>query len=366
MGGRAKTVGAGSRERKGLWLNKEAVTAPVAASTGSTRGGLLVERQYLELIRKHLGHAWDRLFADFTGLHFHIAWKMPFPREWAVQSLPSGTSVCCRWSGSPQLAQCRACRSQNLAVTLASDRGHGFTCRLGVRNFWAPIRVRSETVGVAYLQALAHLPRKRPGKPDLTHAAHARLSRRGAVVLSHLKFNQATRFLQQIVQHVQTASLSDLRKADLTNAARCVVALEREQARLRGALQRHLPAAPAVGRSSGPESHAEQVVHGLLERLQLDYAKPITLRGLARELGMNTAYLSALFSRRVGIPFKSHLTEIRLHKARELLADIGKTASEVALATGYSSEERFRRAFKKATGLSPKAWRETMQSRPLA
>ena len=37
-------------------------------------------------------------------------------------------------------------------------------------------------------------------------------------------------------------------------------------------------------------------------------------------------------------------------------------ASEVAIAVGYGSENRFRIAFKKATGLSPKLWRETMQT----
>ena len=40
------------------------------------------------------------------------------------------------------------------------------------------------------------------------------------------------RFLQHIIQHVQTASVSDLRKADLSSAGRAVVALEREQAKV--------------------------------------------------------------------------------------------------------------------------------------
>jgi AraC-like DNA-binding protein len=192
----------------------------------------------------------------------------------------------------------------------------------------------------------------------------ARYSQYGAIVVNRLKFARAARFLRHIVQHLQTASLSDLRKADLSGAGRAVVALEREQARLRETLRRHMPAAPPVPRSSSPESHAERVVQGLLGRIELDYPNAITLQQLARELGMNAAYLSSLFSRSVGIPFKSYLTELRLQKAKELLDDSAKTVSEIAFAVGYSSEDRFRFAFRKATGLSPKVWRQTMKMSP--
>ena len=116
-----------------------------------------------------------------------------------------------------------------------------------------------------------------------------------------------------------------------------------------------LPAAPA--RNPTPE----QIVHRLLECIELDYGKPITLQQYARELGMNAAYLSDLFSRAVGVPFKTYLTELRLAKAKALLGDPAKTASEVAYAVGYASENRFRLAFKKATGLPPKIWRETLR-----
>jgi AraC-like DNA-binding protein len=163
---------------------------------------------------------------------------------------------------------------------------------------------------------------------------------------------------------VQSATLSDLRKADLMSAGRAVLALEKEQARLHLTLKRHLPPAPQARRRSGPESHVQQIVHRLLERLELDYAKPITLQHCARELGMNAAYVSDLFSHTVGVPFKTYLTDLRLEKARELLSDPAKTASEVAHTVGYASENRFRMAFKKATGLSPRLWRETMQTNP--
>jgi len=333
-------------------------------SPRSTPGKRLLQRRYRELIRKHLNRILENLFAEFTGLHFHIAWKPVSPREWDNQALPSGCSVCCKLSGSPLQAECRTCGPHHLNATLKSDHGHRFTCRLGVRNYWLPVRLRRETLGIAYLQALEHSRPLRPTCRPSAPAADGQRRRLGAIVASRLKFARATRFLQHIVEHVETASLSDLRKADLASAGCAVMALEREQARLHEALHRYVPANPAVPRIS-PAPRSKEVARGLLERLELDYAKPLTLQRLARDLGMNGAYLSALFSRVVGIPFKSYLTELRLQKAKELLSDPVKTVSEVAYAVGYSSEERLRCVFKKATGLSPSVWRETMRTAPV-
>lgn len=180
-------------------------------------------------------------------------------------------------------------------------------------------------------------------------------------VLTRAQFQRAGRLLRLIVQHVQALGLADLRKAELTSAGRAVIALEKEQARLHETLQRHLPASTQVARRAGPESHAEQAVQSVLKLIAQDYALPLTLCRCAGTLGMNAAYLSDLFSRAVGVPFKTHLTGVRLERAREFLGDRKNNVSDVAAAVGYASANRFRIAFKKATGLSPKVWRETMQ-----
>jgi AraC-like DNA-binding protein len=182
------------------------------------------------------------------------------------------------------------------------------------------------------------------------------------VVVGRAEFRRAARFLKLIVEHVQTASLSDLHVADLSSAGRAVEALEREQARLRATLHRQLPAASPIVRRSGGESHADQLVHALLEDIEMEYGKQLTLQGYARELGMNAAYLSTLFSKTVGVPFKAYLTDLRLQKAKELLSNPANTVSEVAFQVGYATEDRFRSAFKQATGLSPKQWRETLRA----
>ncbi len=320
----------------------------------------MLQRKYRKLVRQHLGKLLDKLFAEFTGLHFHISWAPLPPHKWETHTLPTACSVCCRLSGSPLLLDCKTCGRRQLARALGADGdGQRFTCRLGVRNCWYPLRVRGEMLGIAYLQALAHA--RTTSRKRTARAGRPRPSQADAQVMSQLKFVRAARLLQLIVQHVQTASLAALRKADLTSAGRTVVALEKEQARLHDVLQRHLPAAPETSRRTDPKSHPEQIVHRLLECIEQNYGKSITLQNCACKLGMNAAYASALFSRAVGVPFKTQLTERRMEKAKELLGDPAKSASDVAAAVGYASENRFRLAFKKATGLSPKLWRETMQ-----
>lgn len=318
----------------------------------------LLRRKYQHLTRKHLGSLFDRLFSKYTGLHFHVAWVPPGAQEWDGGSQPTGCSVCCQLAGTSLGAQpmCRTCGPLRLARALrAGEEGYYFKCHLGVLNYWVPLRVREITMGLAYLQALDGDGKHAAGPPPADNG--------GTKTMSRSEFHWAGRLLQLIIQHVQTLDVAELRKGDLTNAGRAVMALEREQARLREALQRHLPASPPISCRPGAESRPEQTVHRLLECIEREYAKPMTLREYARKLGMNVAYLSALFSRAVGLPFKAYLTEVRLQKAEELLHDPTRLVSDVAYAVGYASDNRFRIAFKKATGLSPRTWRETLRLR---
>ena len=313
-------------------------------------------------MRRHLSTFLDELLAEFTGLHFHISWAPSKPDAWDARTLPTGCSKCCRLTGSSLLSDCRECGQQQLARTLEADgKGHGFTCRLGVRNYWLPIRIRGETLGLAYLQALAHSLNRPASITPLNCTVSHHLEPPDARVMSQSNFARATRLLQLIIRHAQTATLADLRETDLISTRCVVTALEMEQARRHKALPRQLPPASRTLDLPGPESRPEQVVHRLLEHIEQDYPQPITLRGYARDLGMNAAYLSALFSRAVGVPFKAYLTELRLEKAKALLADPAKTATDVAYAVGYASESRFRTVFRKATGLCPRLWRETMR-----
>jgi AraC-like DNA-binding protein len=63
------------------------------------------------------------------------------------------------------------------------------------------------------------------------------------------------------------------------------------------------------------------------------------------------------FAELVGEPPMQYLTRWRMQCAARLLADGQAKVSAVALQVGYESEAAFSRAFKKAAGVPPAAWR---------
>jgi AraC-like DNA-binding protein len=317
------------------------------------------------LIRKHFGTLLNHLFVEITGVHFHIAWATAPPHQWNTRILPTACSACCRSRGSPGQPDCRSCGPRQLARALGTKGGgHPFTCRHGVRNFWLPIRLRHETLGLAYLQALDYSVHERPAGKCSARGARRRRGCEDARVMSRLKFAQAARFLRLIVQHSQAASLADLQQEDLANVQQVLRVFENVQKRLRKRLNGLMPAIREAPPVAQPKTRLERIVHAVLDRIQLDYAQPLTLAKCADDLQVNAAYLSHLFSSAVGLSFKTCLTEVRVEKARELLGDPAKNISEVARAVGYASANRFRIVFKNVAGLSPRLWRETLQMNP--
>lgn len=238
-----------------------------------------------------------------------------------------------------------------------NGEGHHFTCRLGVSNFCLPIRVHDEVVGIAYLQALdgsnGHLPPADDNNP-ISPLAFKRLDRHG--------FAMATRLLRILVRAAETSCIAEIREAELADAHQAMVAMEQEQSHLRKLIRRPVPPTAHLACHHQPNDHADRLPARMLAYLAANYSRPITLQRCATDFGMNAAYLSSVFSRACGVSFKACLTELRLEKAKELLADPAQSVSAVAYTVGYASENRFRSAFKQTTGLPPRVWRQLMQT----
>jgi AraC-like DNA-binding protein len=82
-----------------------------------------------------------------------------------------------------------------------------------------------------------------------------------------------------------------------------------------------------------------------------------TIEELARQAGASRSVLAERFTALVGIPPMHYLTQWRMQMAAGLLKS-GANIATIAAATGYGSEAAFSRAFKRAVGTSPSAWRE--------
>lgn len=83
-----------------------------------------------------------------------------------------------------------------------------------------------------------------------------------------------------------------------------------------------------------------------------------TLERLAREAGMSRSRFAERFQSLIGCAPMTYLSDLRLQKARTLLAQTGEPVQRVAERVGYRSPAAFSRAFSGRFGQSPRALRQ--------
>lgn len=88
-----------------------------------------------------------------------------------------------------------------------------------------------------------------------------------------------------------------------------------------------------------------------------------TIGMLADALGYSASYLRAVFRTRLGVNLGRYIRESRLSHASTLLESTDLNVSEVAKKSGFESPVVFSRTFKKAYGVSPKAYSQRVNGR---
>ncbi|MDE6936684.1 MAG: AraC family transcriptional regulator, partial [Lachnospiraceae bacterium] len=95
--------------------------------------------------------------------------------------------------------------------------------------------------------------------------------------------------------------------------------------------------------------------------LSKNYQKDLSQEFIASLFYLNRSYLSQLFKKKTGEKFVDYLNNIRIEKAKELLAGTDKDICTIARSTGYENTKYFFRVFKKKTGTSPEVYRQGRQ-----
>jgi AraC-like DNA-binding protein len=112
-------------------------------------------------------------------------------------------------------------------------------------------------------------------------------------------------------------------------------------------------------------SHSVGWLAGLRDRyvgraLALMHEQPSrhwTLDALGRDVGLSRSALHERFANLIGMPPMQYLAQWRMQAAARLLLETRSTMATIALEVGYESEAAFARAFKRAVGKPPAAWR---------
>ena len=87
-----------------------------------------------------------------------------------------------------------------------------------------------------------------------------------------------------------------------------------------------------------------------------------SLPELARQLNCSERHFSRLFREEFGVPFHARQIELRLQRARQLLADSSAKIINVAYVSGYRHLGLFNAMFKKRFGLTPVEWRRQQRT----
>jgi AraC-like DNA-binding protein len=104
---------------------------------------------------------------------------------------------------------------------------------------------------------------------------------------------------------------------------------------------------------------ADRQIGAALSLMHKAPARTWTLELLARESGMSRSALASRFHQLVGDTPMQYLTMWRMQLARRLLAESALGTAAIAERVGYQSEAAFSKAFKKAVGMAPGAFRKS-------
>jgi AraC-like DNA-binding protein len=114
--------------------------------------------------------------------------------------------------------------------------------------------------------------------------------------------------------------------------------------------------------SNWETADARERLRVLLERTPSAELLEMSFGELARQTHCTSRHLSRLFRELVGMSFRDKRAELRLTRARDLLATSRSKVVEVALESGYKSLSLFNLMFTRHFGTSPGRWRQKYRS----
>ncbi|MDL2233121.1 AraC family transcriptional regulator [Ruminococcaceae bacterium OttesenSCG-928-L11] len=109
----------------------------------------------------------------------------------------------------------------------------------------------------------------------------------------------------------------------------------------------------------GKKSHNTSLIQNILQYLDENYDNPdLDVVCVADEFHIAEGYLSQFFKEQTGVNFLTYLINLRMGKAKELLAAATGNIADVAGMVGYRNVYSFRRAFKRTLGMAPSEYRD--------
>ena len=95
------------------------------------------------------------------------------------------------------------------------------------------------------------------------------------------------------------------------------------------------------------------VVSQVKQFIKEHYQENITRTEIAATVYLTPEYMAKIFKKETGVSLKQYLSDYRISKAKELLADPNVHVTDAAQRVGFDNFSYFSTVFKKATGITP-------------
>ena len=116
--------------------------------------------------------------------------------------------------------------------------------------------------------------------------------------------------------------------------------------------------APEMFRGGLSGYHLRRAKEFINEHLEQD----LTLRAIAESVGLSQFHFARAFKLTTNITPQQYLTERRVEHAKHLLSGSNLPLVEISARAGFKSQSHFTTLFRRFTGTTPKAWRESRRS----
>ena len=101
----------------------------------------------------------------------------------------------------------------------------------------------------------------------------------------------------------------------------------------------------------------------VLEMIRSERPAALSLGRIAREVRLHPVYLSRSFRQRTGRSVSECLIDARIRFAARKLASPDAPLAEIALDAGFADQSHFTKVFRRETGMTPGAFRDSLGSR---
>lgn len=131
-------------------------------------------------------------------------------------------------------------------------------------------------------------------------------------------------------------------------------------ARLRALPQASADAGDAPEDAEDNSEAGAFMARAALKYIRAHYAERLTLNDVAEQVYVSQWHLSKLINRHLKQSFLDIVNDLRVEKAKELLADPARRIGDISAAVGYADVAHFSRTFKRITGKTPMEYRGTL------